>query len=741
MARRISPPLYHLMNQDKSPHALMQEGLRLVFEYLDCEAVGIRLRQGAAFPFSETRGMPESFVCDKRRSCPLSRQSQGGDCSKCPAVSGCLCSQVLWRQFDPSRPCFTAAGSFWTNGLRPLINASSAPASALAGQYGPASLSGQGCGVRCHEAGYESMALLPLRQGGTPLGLIQVGDSRKSFFTRDDLSWLEHLAANLSAGMALHHSARALQESEARYHTMIESLAEGVILQDAAGRMVTWNRVADALFGLSQARLDGVDMSELDLGIIDAHGRPFPKAAYPLARTLSTGEPCTDVVMGVPEGQGAYRWINVNTRPIFRSAGALPDEVVISFSDITEKMAAEKERQNLEAQLQQAQKMEAVGTLAGGIAHDFNNILASILGYTELAGEMVEHGSALHQNLAEVLTAGNRARHLVDQILAISRQQKQEKTAVNINPLVKEALKMLRATLPSSIAIKENLCREAMVVHADATQIHQVLVNLATNAKQAMPDQKGELEVRVAPQNLDERFTRRFADLRPGPYACITVSDTGPGIDAEHLEKIFEPYFTTKKKGEGTGLGLSVVHGIVKAHQGHIRVESKAGRGTCFYVYLPLTGASAPKGEAAAGSEALPCGDERILVVDDETPIVKMLTQQLKSLGYTVSAYTESRAAGEAFQAAPDQYDLVVTDMTMPEFTGDQLAGEAKALRPDIPVILCTGFSEAVEARDAELLVDRVLMKPLDKKDLAAAVRAVLDGNPQSDTRHPTPNA
>jgi len=735
MAQRMSPPLLSLMDQGKSPHVLIQEGISLVFESLGCAAVGVRLRQGSAFPFFQTRGLPDSFVYDKRRSCLISRQNQADDCSKCPVVSGCLCSQVIWRQIDPSQPCFTAHGSFWTNSLGLLINASNAPANGLAGPMGADSREGQGCGMRCHEAGFQSMTLLPLCQGGMPLGLLQIGDSRKNFFAREDVAWLEHLAANLSAGLALQNAARALHQSEARYQTMIETLAEGVILQDAAGRIVTWNRVAETLFGLSELRLKDVDIIELDLGIIDARGRPFSKAAYPLVRTLRTGEPCTDVVMGVPDQKGSYRWINVNTRPIFKSSAALPDEVVISFSEITEKMAAEKERQNLEAQLQQAQKMEAVGTLAGGIAHDFNNILASILGYTELAVELVENGSELHQNLGEVLTAGNRARHLVDQILAISRQQKQEKADVNINPLIKEAMKMLRSTLPSSIALKENICRQALVVNADATQIHQVIVNLATNAKQAMPDQKGELEIRAEPEHLGEQRCRRFPDLRAGPYARITVSDNGPGIAEDHLEKIFEPYFTTKKKGEGTGLGLSVVHGIVKAHQGHIHVESTPGRRTHFYIYLPLTDRPAAGAEVQAAPETLARGDERIMVVDDETPIVKMLTRHLKSLGYTVSAYTQSRAAGEAFQAAPDQYDLVVTDMTMPELTGDQLAGQIKAVR-DIPVILCTGFSEAVEAREAELLVDRLLMKPLDKKALAAAVRGALDRSPESDTHY-----
>jgi PAS domain S-box-containing protein len=392
--------------------------------------------------------------------------------------------------------------------------------------------------------------------------------------------------------------------------------------------------------------------------------------------------------------------------------------ILASGEDITEK-------RELEKQLIQAQKMEAIGTLAGGIAHDFNNILSSIIGFTELALDDVEKGTLLEENLQEVFIAGNRAKDLIGQILTISRHEAIKFKLILINSVVKEAVKMLRATIPTSINIQGNICDKQLLVEANPTQIHQVIINLATNAKHAMSETGGVLVVDVEPVSFDE--STENINLTPGDYARITVSDTGAGINKEHLEKIFEPYFTTKAVGEGSGLGLSVVHGIVKAHQGDIAVYSELGKGTKFHVYLPLSEQQSIELPDTT-SEPLPKGTERILLVDDEPSIVKMQQQSLERLGYKVTIKTSSVDALETFCATPEKYDLVITDMTMPDMSGDKFADEIKKIRHDVPVILCTGFSEKIKIRTgSDLQINEFILKPIDQKKLAKIIRKLLD--------------
>ena len=394
--------------------------------------------------------------------------------------------------------------------------------------------------------------------------------------------------------------------------------------------------------------------------------------------------------------------------------------------DITERKMAEKEKAELKKRLQQAQKMESIGTLAGCIAHDFNNILSAVLGYTDLALQDTQNGTLLHNYLSEVMTAGDRAKNLVKQILTISRHGNKELKLIKIVPLIKEVLIMLRSTIPTSIEFHENMCGDPLIVNADPTQLHQIILNLATNAKQAMVEGSGVLEVGVDSVAFDSDIKNKYPDMQPGKYARITVSDTGIGIPEKNLDKIFEPYFTTKEKEEGTGLGLSVVHGIVKSHNGHVTVYSISGKGTTFHVYLPLvkkTSSDLPRQK----TEPLPVGTEWILLVDDEPPIVKMQQQHLEQLGHTVTASTSSLEALEALRSSPDKFDLVITDMTMPKMTGDELSREIKKIRSDIPVILCTGFSEKINGHGENLDIEAFLMKPIDKAKMAKTVRQVLD--------------
>jgi PAS domain S-box-containing protein len=406
-------------------------------------------------------------------------------------------------------------------------------------------------------------------------------------------------------------------------------------------------------------------------------------------------------------------------------AGAIANAVLFA-----EQKRAEKEKDILQEQLQQAQKMEAIGTLAGGIAHDFNNILTAILGYAELASLDLPEDSKVKDNLQQSIRAGHRAKALVQQILAFSRRGREERKPVNIKPIIKEELKFLRASLPATIEIRQDMAEDLGAIEADPTQVHQVVMNLCTNAAHAMGENGGVLRVSLNNCRVEKGTSAAIAGIEPGPYLRLRVSDTGHGMPPEILKKIFEPYFTTKEIGKGTGLGLAVVHGIVKGYGGGITVSSEVGQGSTFDVYFPWV--ETPKEVSVAGArESLPAGGhERILLVDDEHAVAEVVQGMLTILGYRTSARTSSIEALELFRAKPDQFDLVVTDMTMPNMTGDKLTGKLLEIRPDIPIILCTGFSEYITKEKAEGLgIRELLLKPLVMKELAQAVRRVLDSN------------
>ena len=393
--------------------------------------------------------------------------------------------------------------------------------------------------------------------------------------------------------------------------------------------------------------------------------------------------------------------------------------ILCSGEDITEK-------RKLQAQLQQSQKLEAIGNLAGGIAHDFNNILSSVIGYTELAIDDAPKGTPLRDNLQEVYTAGKRARDLVKQILAFARQSDEEKKPIQVDTIAEEALKLIRSTTPTSIEIRQTIESHSLIM-GNPTQLHQIFMNLCTNAAQAMEDSGGILEVGLEDVTLNNGSSLTQFDIKPGNYVKVTVSDTGPGIAPDIIGSIFEPYFTTKGVGKGTGLGLATVHGIVETYGGKITAESELGKGTVFSIYLPIT--KEHEDYRPYEEEKLPCGTERILFVDDELPIAKMGSQILERLGYQVTVRTSSVEARELFRTKPKDFDLVITDMTMPNMTGDELAIELMRIRSDIPVILCTGYSKKISDETASKIgIKAFAYKPVVKADLAKTVRKVLDG-------------
>ena len=644
----------------------------------------------------------------------------------------------------------------------------------------------------------------------------------------------------------------ALRKSEEKHRIMFETMALGVVYQNADGRIISANPAAERILGLSFNQMFGETSLNTLWKTIREDGSELPGQEHPSMVSLQTGKPVEQFIMGVlnPKRK-AVSWISVTSIPLFRPGETMPFQVYTTFEDITEKRRAEQDYRTLfremfdgfalheiicneagnpvdyrflavnpafedmtglkagdiegrtvlevlpetesswintygkvaltgepisfenysaeiqkhfkvtafqpapnrfacifsditehkqaeadksrfETRLQQAQKMEAIGSLAGGIAHDLNNILFPISGLSEMLLDDLPPESPVHEGIEQIHKSAQRGGELVKQILAFSRQSNPRKLPIRIQPILKEVLKLARATIPTNIKITSHISTDCGMVAADPTQMHQVMMNLITNAYHAVEENGGMIGVGLKAVNFDKNGS--LFDMMPTDgYACITVSDAGTGIDQALIDKIFTPYFTTKAQGKGTGLGLSVVHGIVKEHGGDIRVYSEVGKGTTFQVYFPLLKAGEDEKDAPV-TRNYPTGCESILLVDDEEPIVRMERKILERLGYHVTARTSSTDALYAFRADPSGFDLVISDRGMPTLTGDQLAETLISIRPRISIILCTGFcNEKDEQRARAMGIKGFLMKPIATEELAAMVRSVLDDVSGSD--------
>ncbi len=452
---------------------------------------------------------------------------------------------------------------------------------------------------------------------------------------------------------------------------------------------------------------------------------------HPVAKGLPEGHIAIDRFLSVPilmDGE-LFGQIGLANAPVnygkrdLAAVERLGNHFIQAVKGVREREARDK----LLSDLRQAQKMEAVGTLAGGVAHDFNNMLTPILGFTELSMVQLPEGDKMRKGLVEVKKAAMRAKNLVQQILTFSRQQDQELVCVSLEPIVKESLRLLRSSLPTTIEFREKIESTGSVM-ADPTQIQQVLINLCTNAAHAMEDHGGVLEVQLGEITVNVGDPLVDQHLRAGRYVRLVVADNGGGMDPATKERIFEPYFTTKEQGKGTGIGLALVHGIVKGHGGRVSVYSEKGQGSTFHVYLPVS-----LGEDSFEEEAttqLPRGNERVLLVDDEESVVKMLQEMLEFLGYQVVALTNSIEAYRVFREKAETFDLVITDQTMPGLTGDELAKKMLHLRPELPIVLCTGFSEMLtEEKAREIGLKAYIMKPVVISELGRVMRSVLDSD------------
>ena len=563
--------------------------------------------------------------------------------------------------------------------------------------------------------GYAGNAAMTVRLRHNDRGYGWLGVSVPAEFAADpeEASLLAEIAGDIA--FALHNMGIELKQR--RYAQIVASSSEAMALVDRGYVYLEANPSYCRLVIGEDTDLAGQRME-------DVLGESFFKdiAKPALEQCFAGDEVRFETAVEIP---GAVpRFVDALYTPCLAENGTV-SAVAVCIRDITKWKCAEEDRKKLQMKLLQSQKMEAIGTLAGGIAHDFNNILTSIIGFTELVLDDVEKGSMIEDNLQEVYTAGKRARDLVQQILAFARQSEENISPVRVDVIAKEVIKFVRSSIPTSIEIKQNIESNSFIM-GNATKLHQVLLNLCTNAAQAMENEAGILQVDLKDVAIDSNFEISKVGLKPGDYIEIKISDSGIGIPSNLREFIFEPYFTTKSPEEGTGMGLAVVHGIVEKYGGKIMVNSELGKGSVFTIYLPIT--KERQVQHPYESEELPVGSERILFLDDEAPIVKMGCQILERLGYSVTTRTNSIEALELFRSRPNDFDLVITDMTMPNMTGDKLAVELMKIRPYIPVILCTGYSKKISDETAEAIgIKAFVYKPIVKADLAKTIRKVLD--------------
>ncbi|HOP27993.1 MAG TPA: response regulator [Spirochaetota bacterium] len=540
--------------------------------------------------------------------------------------------------------------------------------------------------------------------------IIGLGDCslRKSYYTQlqDQVDNLERSREDLVEAI------KRAETSENLLRALFDNTIDGIVLADVESKkLTTMNRAMLSLLG--------TDDPEADLYVDDIH--PEDKLPYVHTQFSRLAEGKIKLVRNIPlkRRDGSVLYVDISGTPILINGRKYISAV---FRDMTEPRRAAIEKSELESRIYQMQKMEAIGTLAGGVAHDFNNILTAIMGLAELSVRATTQGEPVRRYTEQILASCHRARDLVSQLLSISYKSEKQQEPVKLIPVIKDGIGLIRATLPSTVEIRTEIEAEFDYATADSTQISRIVMNLCTNAAQSMRNMQGEIIINVSNSFVDDKYASSHPDLKKGLYLLLKVADNGSGIEPAIIERIFEPFFTTKERGKGTGLGLAVIHGIVKNHGGSIYVHSKPGEGSTFEVYLPV---SEYKNEVTVNETEIPVtGHALILLVDDEEMLTEVNGSILETLGYSVTACSSGAEALRIFSDKPEAVDLVITDMTMPGMTGLDLASEIKKIKPGIPVILCTGFSEQLTKEKAEETgICDIVMKPFTAAELGHAVQ------------------
>ena len=706
----------HILNEPGDLRSSIERVLAALKTQTGFDAVGIRLQEGEDYPYFVQEGFPADFLL--KENSLIARTTDGVICREQDgnAMLECTCGLVISGRTDPTNSLFTPGGSCWTNDSKQILNIPERDDSRLNPRN------------RCVHYDYLSVALIPIRNKERIVGLLQLNDRRKEGFTLRMVELLEGIAAHIGEALKRKHAEEALRISEARYAETLSVVDTGLWEWHVPSGQAVFSMIYYEILGYE----DGEFPATYDAWRQLVHPDDLERVEEVLRSCIASGEGFTiDLRMQTKLGQ--WRWVCTNGKAIEKDQESTAIRMIGTLGDITERKGAEEETIALQLQLIQAQKMEAIGTLAGGIAHDFNNILGAIIGYSEIVNDLVPPESIATEYLDKVMKASQRAASLVKQILAFSRQANIERVPLKPGQIVEEAIKLLRPSLPSTITINLSIDTATRLILADPTQVHQILMNLCTNAFHAMEQTGGILEIILEDRELSRENLRYQPEVQPGKFVVFTVSDTGLGIEPEVLDKIFNPYFTTKEVGKGTGMGLAIAHGIVASCGGFISCESEIGRGTIFRVFFPAI-------EEVIISEIKPVdvvaspGTERILLVDDEKMLADLGKTMLERLGYEVTALTSSLEALAIFQNQPDLFDAIITDQTMPGITGMDLSRKILQIRPEIPIILCTGYNTLMFEEQAKLLgIKEFVEKPITKIIISRLLRKVLEESRMED--------
>ncbi len=715
--RDVALAFLRIANESTSTRDLVARAVRFFREECGFEAVGIRLSEGDDYPYFEVTGFSAEFVRKENSLC--CRDSAGciqRGVDSAPLLD-CMCGNVIRGRVDPTKPFFTSQGAFWSNHVSQLAaNTTEADRPARTRN-------------RCVSQGYESVGLFPLPSGDGCLGLLQLNDRREGRFSAESVALYERFAGYLAVAVAKMRADEALTQSEARYRALVSNLQDVVAeLEEGKARTrAIYEHLPNPAFVWKRAN-DGFVLSDFNEaaraitqnGVLEFVGQP-PEA-------LEAGIPQLTVDLhrcfqsrGSVRREADCKFSGSNKLGRFvLTYGLIPsDMVILHTEDVTEQRQAEE-------QLRLSQRLEAVGRLAGGVAHDFNNLLSVIISYADFAFESLRDPDPVREDIREIQKAGRRAETLTRQLLAFSRKQVLEPIVLNLNKIILDVETMLRRVLGEDIEIVPRLKEDVGTVQADPGQVEQVIMNLAVNARDAMP-RGGKLTIETRDVDLDDLCAAQHAGVPPGSYVLLSVSDTGEGMDAGTREHIFEPFFTTKEKGKGTGLGLATVYGIVKQSGGNICVYSEVGHGTTFQVYLPrVDGAITatrrrPPSIAAAGCET-------VLIVEDEDAVRKLAERILRSTGYHVLSAGSGGDALLLCEKCVGAIDLLLTDVIMPQMSGRALAERLTKLTPNLRVVYMSGYTDDAIVHHGVLEPGmHFIGKPFSAADLAKKVRDVLD--------------
>jgi PAS domain S-box-containing protein len=684
------------LNRSGEVSGMIRDILREIKSGFDMEAAALRLRKGEDFPYHESEGFSEDFIREESFLC---RRDGDGEILRDPdgrAMLACMCGSVISGHFDSQREWFTRGGSFWSRDLCGVVSEIAGTPLAEATRQ------------RCHLEGYRTAALVPIKTGDAIIGLLQLADPHPNKLSEADIAFLEQLGHSIGVAVARVADEERLREKEADLQRAQSVAHWGSWRFDLDTRLVQASPEARRIYGLDKETLTIPEVQQLPLPAF----RPVLNGA--LAQLVKEGAPYDATFQIRRPADGKV--LDIHSVAEY---DAERNVVVGVIRDVTD-------RQRLENQLRQAQKLEGIGQLAGGVAHDFNNMLSPIIGYAEMLKDDLSPDDPRTEDVDEILRAAVRSRNLVRKLLAFARKQALEMKPIRLNRIVREMEPMLRRTIREDVVLSSFLDADPDTIRGDESQIEQVLLNLAVNARDAMPD-GGRLTIETRAVALDETYCSQRAGAAPGAYLMLSVSDTGNGMDAELQARVFEPFFTTKPTGQGTGMGLATVYGIVKQHRGNIWVYSEPGQGTTFKVYLPQMACVGeipclPETEAPAGEE------ETVLLVEDEASVRQMVRHALERRGYLVLEMESPAACLDFLEGYNAPIDLLLTDVVMPGMNGRELYRRIAETRPNLPVLFMSGYTENVISRQGVLEPGvALLQKPFSVKELARKVREVLE--------------